>query len=209
MILRDGDTLYPLYDMQWPTYYGDTLGASIETYKYDCDNDGDHEYVLFKTLPDREETGYLGMTILEIEESTLRRIPLTLSDVQQHTKRISFKYSASKEEVTIYVDSKDQGVLDVAWVNKLYEQDKTTLTTPRAYVKHQDGQFYFDMASAFSAPEGETQTFIAASFEAPLTYTADGTFEVKGFLFVYQILFLVIRLVVDKECRRMYNKYKK
>ena len=38
---------------------------------------------------------------------------------------------------------------------------------------------------------------------------ADGTFDVKGFLFAYQILFSVIRLVIDKECRRMYNKYKK
>ena len=49
---------------------------------------------------------------------------------------------------------------------------------------------------------------IQPDFESEEAY-ADGTFDVKGFLFAYQILFLVIRLVIDKECRRMYNKYKK
>ena len=49
---------------------------------------------------------------------------------------------------------------------------------------------------------------INPDFEADKAY-AEGNFGIKGFLFGYQIIFLILRIIVDKECRRMYNKFMK
>ena len=37
----------------------------------------------------------------------------------------------------------------------------------------------------------------------------DSSFDIKGKIYFYKVLAIAIRLLIDKECRRMYNKYKK
>ena len=49
---------------------------------------------------------------------------------------------------------------------------------------------------------------IYPDFETDKTY-AEGDFDIRGFLFGYQIIFIMVRLIIDKECRRMYNRFMK
>lgn len=49
---------------------------------------------------------------------------------------------------------------------------------------------------------------VTPDFEGEEAY-AEGEFDVKGRILVFQLVLIVIRLFLDKECRRMYNKYMK
>lgn len=186
MILRDGDTTYPLYDIQWPHYESEIPGNTpdIKIYKADFDSDGAKEYAVYQDKYDENQTRYGGMTILEIEENTLRVVPFTLSDMQKQLERISFEYADEKEEVHIYIDSKQQDILDVAWVNKMYQQSTTrlsALSSPRIQLSGWNTeelveQNQISVSVSFVAPEDEEKSFVAASFLAPVTYTSDGKF---------------------------------
>ena len=182
MLLRDGDAIYPLYDIPWPVYSSEIPGntTDINLYKLDYDADGTEEYGICQYKYDENKTPYGGLTILEIEKDSLRVIPFTLSDMQEQLERISFEYSEEDGKIHIFIDSKEQDVLSVAWINKIYEQDPSGLIShSRSYIQApylQPELPQLHVSFGFGPPENESKSYVSASFLVAVTYSADGSF---------------------------------
>ena len=177
MILRDGDTLYPLYDIQWPTY--DANDILMKIYKSDYDSDGTEEYALNKIEYDESGAGFLGITMLEAKETTLTPIYFTLKDIRTQLQRITFEYVDEEQSTYVYIDDELQTILDVSWVNEIYDQSSTeVLFNDTIYFEEIDGQWeIFATASFIPEKEEYDSNFVAASFRAPVTYFENGTFQ--------------------------------
>lgn len=189
MILRDGDIIYPLYDLQWPRLNAND-SACINIYKYDYDSDGELEYALYKVQTDQNGIVFTGMTILEIEDSSLHIVPFTLADIETQLERISFEYADDEETIAIYIDSEDPAaILDVAWVNKMYNQSFTRLNSlsEGVFLRERDHQVEISTFVGFIQPEEEPTGYVAASFSAPVTYSADGKFLIGDITIDYSL----------------------
>lgn len=183
MILRDGDTLYSLYDVAWPELDANE-NVVMRVYKSDYDSDNSLEYALHKLDFDENGNGFLGLTMLEIEDTSLHAIPFTRSDMLTQLERISFEYADDEEKIYVYIDTEEpQAILDTSWVNQLYEQSYTRLQFGNAThisipgIDQQNMQWKVTTNASFLKQKVDnTFSLVAISFNAPVTYSADGKF---------------------------------
>ncbi len=100
--------------------------------------------------------------------------------MQEQLERISFEYSKEDGKIHISIDFQKQDALSVAWVNKIYEQDPSLLVPHiSSYIQASDLQpelIQLHVSFSFVFPEDENKSYVSASFIAPVTYSADGSF---------------------------------
>ena len=175
LIIRDNDTLYPLYNLQELTI--DTKELAV--YKSDYDSDGTPEFALYKLEGHGSGYSIMGITMLEIVDGTLQLTPFTLEDMRTQLERISYRYAEAEETIYISVDSDEPEIaLDVSWLNYLYGYP-----FPRLHwgdiidFEERDGQWWIIAKSGVLPDPGVSTLYICgATFTAPITYNPDRTF---------------------------------
>ena len=176
LIIRDGDTLYPLYDLQDLTI--DTQELAV--YKSDYDSDGTPEFALYKSAGHGSGYGIMGITMLEMVDGVLQATPFTISDMRAQLDRISYRYEETEENIYVSVDSGETEIaLDVSWLNFLYGYPFPRLHWgDQIDFEERDGQWWIIAQSGVLPDPGVSALYTCgAIFTAPVTYHADHTFQ--------------------------------
>ena len=176
LIIRDGDTLYPLYDLQDLTI--DTQELAV--YKSDYDSDGTQEFALYNSAGHGSGYGIMGITMLEMVDGVLQATPFTISDMRAQLERISYRYAEAEEIIYVSVDSGETEIaLDVSWLNFLYGYPFPRLHWgDQIDFEERDGQWWIIAQSGVLPDPGVSALYTCgAIFTAPVTYHADHTFQ--------------------------------
>ena len=184
MILRDGDTLYAVQGIPWPKRLSEILNepAKLFIYRDDYDKDNTPEYAISS-----DENGNFAKSVIVLEpkDDILQPFTFVREDIATQLQRITFEYADEEELIYIYVDSEEPTItLDVTWVNELYGQTATRLSFG-TWISFSITPSYKEdpwilHTSATYLPQDDTYTSspIAVSFQAPVTYSSDGTFQI-------------------------------